>query len=133
MTPIRFPAVRTDDFDYDLPPELIATHPLAERTASRMMVIDRERDTIEHHLFAGLPAFLRENDLLVFNDTRVIHKGHPRIICTNHNAGITVESTMRLDGKGIEQVTAAIEGCTPEHILNPEVLDHPRVKEWLKE
>ena len=67
------------------------------------------------------------------NDTRVIHKGHPRIICTNHNAGITVESTMRLDGKGIEQVTAAIEGCTPEHILNPEVLDHPRIKEWLKE
>ena len=72
MTPTRFPAVRTDDFDYELPPELIATHPLAERTASRMMVIDRERGTIEHRLFAGLPTFLRKNDLLVFNDTRVI-------------------------------------------------------------
>ncbi len=72
MTPIRFPAVRTDDFDYDLPPELIATHPLAERTASRMMVIDRERGTIEHRLFSGLPTFLQDNDLLVFNDTRVI-------------------------------------------------------------
>jgi len=72
MTPIRFPAVRTDDFDYELPPELIATHPLAERTASRMMVIDRERGTIEHRLFSGLPTFLRDNDLLVFNDTRVI-------------------------------------------------------------
>jgi len=65
------------------------------------------------------------------NDTRAIHQGHPRIICTNHNAGITVESTMRLDGKGIEQVSAAIGGRRPEHILNPDVLDHPRVRAWL--
>ena len=67
------------------------------------------------------------------NDTRAIHKDHPRIICTNHNAGITVESTMRLDAKGIEQISAAIAGRQPEYILNPEVLDHPRVKAWLKE
>ena len=67
------------------------------------------------------------------NDTRAIHKDHPRIICTNHNAGITVESTMRLDGKGIEQVTAAIQGRKPEFILNPEVLAHPKVKSWLTE
>ena len=65
------------------------------------------------------------------NDTRAVHQGHPRIICTNHNAGITVESTMRLDGKGIEQVSAAIGGRRPEHILNPDVLDHPRVRAWL--
>ena len=67
------------------------------------------------------------------NETRAIHKDHPRIICTNHNAGITVESTMRLDAKGIEQVTAAIQGRTPEFILNPQVLDHPRVRGWLTE
>ena len=60
------------------------------------------------------------------------HKGHPRIICTNHNAGITVESTMRLDAKSIEQVEAAITGRRPEHILNPAVLDHPRVQGWLQ-
>lgn len=66
------------------------------------------------------------------NGPREIHKNHPRIICTNHNAGITVESTMRLDAKGIEQITDAIQGRQPEHILNPEVLDHPRVKSWLK-
>ena len=66
------------------------------------------------------------------NDTRAIHKDHPRIICTNHNAGITVESTMRLDAKSIEQVAAAIAGRQPEHILNPEALDHPRVKAWLQ-
>ena len=67
------------------------------------------------------------------NETRAIHKDHPRIICTNHNAGITVESTMRLDAKGIEQVTAANQGRTPEFILNPQVLDHPRVRGWLTE
>jgi len=65
-------AVRTDDFDCELPPGLIATHPLPERMASRMMVIDRKHGTIEHCLFAELPRFVRQNDLLVFNDTRVI-------------------------------------------------------------
>jgi D-3-phosphoglycerate dehydrogenase len=65
------------------------------------------------------------------NGPREIHKNHPRIICTNHNAGISVESTMRLDAKGIEQVTDAIQGRRPQHMLNPTVLDHPRVKAWL--
>ena len=64
--------MRTEDFDYELPPELIATHPLPERTASRMMVISREQDTIEHRKFAELPSFVRDDDLFVFNDTRVV-------------------------------------------------------------
>ena len=65
------------------------------------------------------------------NGPRQIHKGHPRIICTNHNGGITVESTTRLDCQTFEQVTEAIEGRQPKHILNPEVLDHPRIKGFL--
>ena len=64
--------MRTSDFDYELPPDLIATHPLPERTASRMMVISREQGTIEHRKFAELPSFVREDDLFVFNDTRVV-------------------------------------------------------------
>lgn len=64
------------------------------------------------------------------NGPREIHKGNARIICTNHNAGITVESTKRLDAKGIEQVADAIQGRLPQHILNPEVLEHDRVKSW---
>ena len=64
--------MRTEDFDYELPPELIATHPLPERTASRMMVISREQGTIEHRKFAELPSFVRDDDLFVFNDTRVV-------------------------------------------------------------
>lgn len=66
------------------------------------------------------------------NGPRAIHKGHPRIICTNHNGGITLESTERLDAKSFEQVTDAILGRRPQHILNEEVLDHPRVKSWLR-
>ena len=66
------------------------------------------------------------------NGPREIHQGHPRIICTNHNGGITVESTIRLDLQTFEQVTDAIEGRKPNYILNPEVLDHPRVVSMLR-
>lgn len=65
-------SVRTSDFDYALPPELIAKHPLPERTGSRMMVIHRDRGEIEHRHFADLPAFVEPGDLFVFNDTRVV-------------------------------------------------------------
>ena len=66
------------------------------------------------------------------NGPREIHKDHPRIICTNHNAGITLESAIRLDLRTFGQVTDAIQGRKPAHILNPDVLDHPRVKTFLK-
>lgn len=59
-------------FDYDLPPEQIAQWPLAARTASRLMVVDRQRQTVAHHRFTDLPAFLMAGDVLVFNDTRVL-------------------------------------------------------------
>ena len=65
------------------------------------------------------------------NSTREIHRGHPRIICTNHNAGITMESVIRLDTMNIEQAIKAIQGQKPPHILNEEVLSHPRVTAWL--
>ncbi|MCE9518814.1 MAG: tRNA preQ1(34) S-adenosylmethionine ribosyltransferase-isomerase QueA [Verrucomicrobia bacterium] len=60
------------DFDYKLPPELIASEPLADRAASRMMVVDRATQSITHHHFTDLKSFLREGDLLVLNDTRVV-------------------------------------------------------------
>ena len=62
---------------------------------------------------------------------RSIHKDHPRIICTNHNAGISVESTIRLDQTSINQVIDVLEHRRPDFVLNPDVLKHPRVKEWL--
>ena len=64
--------LQTRDFDYHLPDELIAARPLAERAASRMLVVHRERGVIEHRMFRDFPEFLRPDDLLVLNDTKVI-------------------------------------------------------------
>ncbi len=64
--------MRTPDFDYPLPPELIADHPLPERTASRMMVVHRDSGLIEHRVFRDLPDFISPGDLLVLNDTKVV-------------------------------------------------------------
>jgi S-adenosylmethionine:tRNA ribosyltransferase-isomerase len=60
------------DFHYELPPELIAQVPLAERRASRLLVLDGATSAIEDRRFAELPELLRAGDLLVFNDTRVL-------------------------------------------------------------
>lgn len=64
--------MRTDDFDYSLPPELIAQTPAERRDGARMMVLHRATQRIEHRLFADLPEYLETGDLLVVNNTRVI-------------------------------------------------------------
>lgn len=60
------------DFSYHLPPELIAQEPLPQRDGSRLLVLDGDSGATAHHRFTDLPSLLGENDLLVFNDTRVI-------------------------------------------------------------
>ena len=60
------------DFSYELPPELIAQHPLAARSVSRLLSLDGPSGDIAHHQFSDLLRFLQPNDLLVFNNTRVI-------------------------------------------------------------
>jgi S-adenosylmethionine:tRNA ribosyltransferase-isomerase len=60
-----------DEFDYTLPDELIAQAPLADRAASRMLVVDRARGSLEDGQFRDLPAFLGAGDCLVLNDSRV--------------------------------------------------------------
>jgi S-adenosylmethionine:tRNA ribosyltransferase-isomerase len=60
------------DFTYDLPPELIAQAPLPERSAGRMLVLDRDTGAIADRRVRDLPAFLAPGDLLVLNDTRVV-------------------------------------------------------------
>lgn len=62
----------TKDYDYHLPEKLIASRPLPDRAASRMLVIDRNTGTVCHRMFADFPYYLRPEDLLVLNDTRVI-------------------------------------------------------------
>jgi S-adenosylmethionine:tRNA ribosyltransferase-isomerase len=65
-------SLRTADYDYPLPEELIARHPAGRRDASRMMVLHRAGERIEHRMFADFPSFLKSGDLVVLNDTRVI-------------------------------------------------------------
>jgi S-adenosylmethionine:tRNA ribosyltransferase-isomerase len=64
--------VKTADFDYVLPAELIAQTPIEPRDASRLMVVDRSSGQVTHHHFHALPDFLRQGDLLVHNESRVI-------------------------------------------------------------
>jgi S-adenosylmethionine:tRNA ribosyltransferase-isomerase len=65
-----------NDYDYDLPRELIAQHPLPRREDSRMMVLHRDEQKIEHARFVDLKKFLRAGDLLVLNDSRVLSARH---------------------------------------------------------
>ncbi|HUJ74609.1 MAG TPA: S-adenosylmethionine:tRNA ribosyltransferase-isomerase, partial [bacterium] len=68
-----------DLYDYSLPPELIAQHPLSPRDASRMLVVRRGQDSVAHHLFTDLAALLPRRSVLVFNNTRVLPA---RLTCT---------------------------------------------------
>jgi S-adenosylmethionine:tRNA ribosyltransferase-isomerase len=65
-------SLRLSDYDYPLPGDLIAKHPLPQRDESRMMVLHRDSQTIEHRQFRDLKSFLRPGDLLVLNNTRVL-------------------------------------------------------------
>ena len=64
--------MKTSDFDYELPPELIAQEPACERDRSRMLVLHRREERLEHRRFSDIPEYLGAGDLLVVNDTRVI-------------------------------------------------------------
>ena len=64
--------MKTSDFYYDLPKELIAQHPVEPRDHSRLLVYDRQADKVEHKHFYDLPSYLKAGDVLVVNDTKVI-------------------------------------------------------------
>ena len=64
--------MKTSDFYYDLPPELIAQTPLERRDASRLMCLDKETGAVSHHHFYELPDFLNAGDCLILNNSRVL-------------------------------------------------------------
>jgi S-adenosylmethionine:tRNA ribosyltransferase-isomerase len=82
----------TQDFDYHLPEERIASRPLADRAASRMMVVHRDSGTIEHRMFRDFPEYLNAEDLLVLNDTKVIparlfsNDGKSELLCLDRSS-----------------------------------------------
>ena len=64
--------MKTSDFNFDLPEELIAQHPLEKRDYSRLMVLDKKTGEIEHRHFYDILEYLKEGDTLVLNNTRVM-------------------------------------------------------------
>lgn len=80
--------MKTSDFYYDLPEELIAQDPLEDRTASRLLVLNRETGAIEHKIFSDVIDYLNEGDCLVINNTRVIPA---RLIGEKEDTGGKVE------------------------------------------
>lgn len=80
--------MKTSDFFYELPQELIAQTPVEPRNSSRLMVLDRHTGSIEHRVFRDLTEYLEAGDCLILNDTRVIPA---RIFGIKHETGAVVE------------------------------------------
>jgi S-adenosylmethionine:tRNA ribosyltransferase-isomerase len=80
--------MNVDRFDYELPKELIAQTPVSERTASRLMVMDRGKGHVIHRRFKDISEFLKPGDCLVLNDTRVLPA---RLYGTKEDTGATTE------------------------------------------
>ena len=64
--------MRTEDFNFDLPEELIAQDPLEDRSSSRLLLLDKSTGDVEHHIFRDVIDYLEEGDCLVINDTKVL-------------------------------------------------------------
>lgn len=80
--------MKTSDFYYELPPELIAQDPLEDRASSRLLVLDKKTGKTEHHMFREITDYLKPGDCLVINDTKVIPA---RLIGTKEDTGAKIE------------------------------------------
>ena len=86
--------MKTDDFDFYLPEELIAQTPLDKRDNSRMLVLDKESGAITHKHFSDIIDYLDSNDVLVLNDTKVIPA---RLYGVKEDTGAVIEVLMLKD------------------------------------
>jgi len=100
--------MRTETFDYYLPPGLIAQDPLPDRDTSRLMLVDREQRRASHHSFRDLPGFLMPGDCLVVNTSRVIPA---RLAGTKEPTGGAVELLL-LENTGGDRWKAMTRGAS---------------------
>lgn len=127
--------MKLDEFDYDLPPGLIAQAPLPERDDSRLMVLDRLSGDTEMTAFRSLPSYLRQDDLLVVNNSRVI----PARLTGRKSTGAAIEilllrrengnewQAMLRPGKRVREGTTVLFGPEGEARLIKRVSD----KKWI--
>ena len=80
--------MKTDDFDFYLPENLIAQTPIEKRDSSKLMVLDRENGNIQHEVFHNIISYLNSGDVLVLNDTKVLPA---RLIGTKEQTNATIE------------------------------------------
>ncbi len=80
--------MKTEDFNFDLPEELIAQDPLEDRSSSRLLVLDKETGAVEHRAFRNIIEYLQPGDCLVINDTKVLPA---RLIGEREGTGAKVE------------------------------------------
>ena len=115
----------TSDYHYELPGELIAQDPLADRASSRLMVLDKNTGVVSHHTFSEIASFLREGDLLVLNDTKVLPV---RLYGVKEDTGAKVEVLLlkRVEGEapavastGSSTGDGKIQSCSWECIVRP--------------
>ena len=104
------------DFDYELPEELIAQTPIEPRNASRLMVLDKVNETIEHSHFYDLQKYLKAGDVLVLNDTRVI----PARLIGHRESGGQVEIFLlrRIDGDKWETLAKPGKKAAISNVIN---------------
>ena len=120
--------MKVTDFDYDLPEELIAQVPIDKRDASRLMILDRKKQTIEHKIFTDVIDYLDKGDCLVINNTKVI----PARLYGKKSTGANVEFLLlkRLEGDIWESIVRPGNKLKPgtkvtfgDGILDAEILD----------
>lgn len=96
--------MKLSNFDYDLPKELIAQYPLKERDSARLLVVDRQKRAIEHRIFKDIADYLKKGDLIVLNDTKVLHSrlkgnrltgGRVEVLLLNRKEGLSFNALIR--------------------------------------
>ncbi len=100
--------MQLSEFDYDLPPELIAQRPLAQRDLARLLVVDRRKKNFQHDVFKNLSRHLPPRSLLVFNDSKVI----PARLLARRQTGGNVEVFL------LKQYSSD-DPCVYEALINP--------------
>ena len=98
--------MKTEDFDFNLPEELIAQTPLEERDSSRLLVLDRKTGNIEHKHFKEIINYLNEGDTLVLNDTKVLPA---RLIGSKEGTGAVIEILM------LKEISSNVWECLVKH------------------
>ena len=109
--------LRKSDFYFELPPELIAQDPLADRSASRLLVLDKETGKVEHHVFREIADYLSEGDCLVLNNTKVIPA---RLMGQKEDTGAAIEVLLlkRLEQDTWETLVKPGKKAKPGTVIN---------------